>query len=76
MSKKITIHKYQGNTDWSISVEDSFGTEHHLGYSKDLTGKWSTEMIELRAKNIWSIEEEPKEDSLSRPDLGECRTIQ
>ena len=29
MPRKIHISKYQGNTHYSIHVEDSFGQEHH-----------------------------------------------
>ena len=35
MSRKIVIDKYQGNTVYSVSVFDSYGTEHHLGYWKN-----------------------------------------
>ena len=56
MSRKINISKYQGNTHYSIHVIDSFGQEHHLGYSETLTGPNSYEMIELRAEEIWSNE--------------------
>lgn len=64
MSRKIIIDKYQGNTHYNIHVIDSFGQEHHLGYSKTLTGPNSYEMIELRAEEIWSNEVEPKKDPL------------
>ena len=56
MSRKIIIDKYEGNTHYNIHVIDSFGQEHHLGYSETLTGPNSYEMIELRAKEIWDNE--------------------
>jgi hypothetical protein len=31
--KKINITKYRGNTHYNIHVIDSFGQEHHLGFS-------------------------------------------
>ena len=56
MSRRIIIDKYEGNTHYNIHVIDSFGQEHHLGYSETLTGPNSYEMIELRAEEIWSNE--------------------
>jgi hypothetical protein len=56
MSRRIIIDKYQGNTHYNIHVIDSYGQEHHLGYSETLTGPNSYEMIELRAEEIWSNE--------------------
>ncbi len=56
MARRIIIDKYQGNTHYNIHVIDSFGQEHHLGYSETLTGPNSYEMIELRAKEIWENE--------------------
>ena len=56
MSRRIIIDKYQGNTHYNVHVIDSFGQEHHLGYSETLTGPNSYEMIELRAKEIWDNE--------------------
>ena len=32
MSRKITIYKWQGNTQWSAECEDSYGCLHFLGY--------------------------------------------
>ena len=32
MARKINISKYEGNTHYSVSVFDSYGKEHHLGY--------------------------------------------
>ena len=45
MSRKITIYKYEGNTDWSAEAEDSYGKLHHLGYYNELST--NTRMIEL-----------------------------
>ena len=61
MSRKIVIDKYEGNTDWSVNVEDSFGTEHHLGYYNLLYAKTMAE-IEMKAWEIWNNEVKPKED--------------
>ena len=36
MSRKITIYKWQGNTQWSVDVEDSYGTTHFIGYFNTL----------------------------------------
>ena len=36
MSRKIIIDKYRGNTHYSVYVVDSYKTEHHLGYYRDL----------------------------------------
>ena len=61
MSRKITINKYQGNTHYSIHVEDSYGTEHHLGYFKS----YIIDDIERQAEEIWSNEVEPEEDLMA-----------
>jgi len=66
MSRRIIIDKYQGNTHYNIHVIDSFGQEHHLGYSETLTGPNSYEMIELRAEEIWSNEVKREIDPLSK----------
>lgn len=60
MSKKITISKYKDNTHWSIEVEDSYGTTHHVGYSSILTPQFEIE-VENKAKIIWANEVEPDE---------------
>ena len=70
MSRKITISKYQGNTHWSVDVEDSYGKEYHLGYSKVLSEPFHNH-IEQKAKEIWDNEVEPKEDSLGNA-IAEC----
>ena len=66
MLRKIVIYKYQGNTHYNINVIDSFGQEHHLGYSKPLEGANSYSMIELRAEEIWSNEVKREISPLSR----------
>ena len=81
MSRKITIYKFSGNTDYSVNVEDSYGKEHHLGYisdgaidslrflnyPKNVTRK---NLIE-QAEEIWNNEVEPKEDLLGDA-IAEC----
>ena len=81
MSRKITIYKFSGNTDYSVNVEDSYGKEHHLGYisdgaidslrflnyPKNVTRK---NLIE-QAEEIWDNEVEPKEDLLGNA-IAEC----
>jgi len=67
MSRKIIISKYQGNTVYSVSVFDSYGTEHHLGYYTWL----NDEEIDKRAKIIWANEVKPKEDLLGNA-IKEC----
>ena len=67
MSRKIIISKYQGNTHFSVSVIDSYGTEHHLGYYTWL----NDEEIEKKAKIIWANEVKPEEDLLGNA-IAEC----
>ncbi len=55
MSRRIIIDKYQGNTHYNIHVIDSFGQEHHLGYSSVISESFRKE-IERRAEEIWSNE--------------------
>ena len=55
MSRKIHINKYQGNTVYSVHVEDSFGQEHHLGYYNDLSPEILSE-IEADAEMLWQNE--------------------
>jgi len=62
MSKKINISKYEGNTHYSVSVVDSYGTEHHLGYYTWL----NDEEIDKRAKIIWANEVKPEEDLMAK----------
>ena len=65
MSRKINISKYKGNTHYSVSVEDSYGTEHHIGYFKEL-GIGTLECIEEDAEYIWNNEVKPKEDLMAK----------
>ena len=84
MSRKITIYKFSGNTDYSVNVEDSYGKEHHLGYisdgaidslrflnyPKNVTRK---NLIE-QAEEIWDNEVKPKPDLLANA-IKECKEI-
>ena len=70
MSRKISINKYEGNTHYSIHVTDSYGTEHHIGYSSKLDNDMLTE-IEQQACDIWANEVKPKEDLLGDA-IAEC----
>ena len=69
MSRRIIIDKYQGNTNYSVHVTDSYGTEHHLGYL-GITFHTFTE-IDILAEEIWNNEIEPKEDLLGNA-IAEC----
>tara|TARA_Y100001963_G_C6612328_1_gene367644 strand:+ start:499 stop:762 length:264 start_codon:yes stop_codon:yes gene_type:complete len=73
MSRKIIIEKYQGNTHYSVSVFDSYGTEHHLGYisDPDLAFLPDGRAIEETAEKIWSNEVKPKKDLLGNA-IAEC----
>jgi hypothetical protein len=72
MSRKITIHKYEGNTQWSVEVEDSYGKLYHLGYSKVLSEAFHKH-IEEKAKEIWKNEEELAIDKdLMSKAIAEC----
>ena len=73
MSRKIVIDKYEGNTHYSISVFDSYGTEHHLGYihTEEIDEirvnpkfKNAPNYIKFQAEKIWENEVKPKEDLL------------
>ena len=70
MSRKISINKYEGNTHYSVHVVDSYGTEHHIGYSSKLDNDMLTE-IEQQACDIWANEVKPKEDLLGDA-IAEC----
>ena len=70
MSRKITIYKYEGNTDWSVEVEDKYGKLHHIGYFKDKALE-GLDGMETVAEGIWKNEVEPKEDLLSDA-IAEC----
>ena len=66
-NRKITISKHQSNTHYSVSVVDSYGTEHHLGYYTWL----NDEEIDRRAKIIWANEVKPEEDLMGKA-IAEC----
>ena len=70
MSKKINISKYEGNTHYSVSVVDSYGIEHHLGYWSELDNSVML-VIEAKARTVWANEVEPKEDLLGNA-IKEC----
>ena len=61
MSRKINITKYQGNTHYSVSVTDSYGQEHHIGYYKHLY----TNKLQEKAEEIWSNEVKQEVDLMS-----------
>ena len=66
MPRKIHINKYQGNTVYSVYVEDSFGQEHHLGYYNEFTPEIMSE-IEADAEMLWQneIKNEPSSMDLA-----------
>jgi len=73
MSRKIVIDTYENNTVYSVSIFDSYGTEHHVGYvSAYKIGeiKIDGKPIQEKALDIWNNEIEPKEDLLSNA-IGE-----
>ena len=70
MSRKITINKYEGNTQWSVDVEDSYGKNYHLGYYKILSPEILSE-IEADTEMLWQNEVKPKEDLLGNA-IKEC----
>ena len=67
MSRKITISKYEDNTQWSVNVEDSYGYVFFLGYYKELDSK----DIEAKAEEIWKNAVEPKKDLMANA-IKEC----
>ena len=68
MSREIKIHKFEGNTQYSVHVIDSYGKEHHLGYWQHLENH---DLIYAKASHIWANEVEPKEDLLGNA-IKEC----
>ena len=70
MSRKITIYKWQGNTQYSVDVEDSYGTEHHLGYY-NFDNNRDINDVELQAEEIWKNEVKPKKDLMGKA-IAEC----
>ena len=71
MSRKITISKYEDNTQWSVNVEDSYGKLYHLGYWINVDYDSFSSYIEGKAKEIWKNEVKPKEDLLGNA-IKEC----
>ena len=71
MSRKITISKYEDNTQWSVNVEDSYGKLYHLGYWVNVDYDSFSSYIEEKAKKIWNNEVEPEEDLLGNA-IKEC----
>ena len=71
--RQIKINKYQGNTHYSIHVIDSFGQEHHIGYSSVLTEKFNEE-INKKAEKIWSNEVKHEVDLMSKA-IKQCIDI-
>ena len=73
MARKITIYKWQGNTSYSVDVEDSYGKVHHVGYYRvaNLDELTSIEEIETKAEEVWANEVKPKEDLLGDA-IAEC----
>ena len=70
MSRKIIIDKCRGNTHYSVHVVDSYKTEHHLGYYRDLPSEILSE-IEADAEMLWQNEVKPKEDLMANA-IKEC----
>ena len=67
MARKINISKYEGNTHYSVSVIDSYGKEHHLGYYNNLYAS----SIQAQAEEIWANEVKPKVDLMAEA-IKEC----
>ena len=68
--RKISINKYEGNTHYSVSVFDSYGKEHHLGYYSVLSPEILGE-IEADAEMLWQNEVKPEVDLLANA-IKEC----
>tara|TARA_R100000781_G_scaffold15353_1_gene12680 strand:- start:378 stop:620 length:243 start_codon:yes stop_codon:yes gene_type:complete len=68
--RQIKINKYEGNTCYSVSVIDSYGKEHHLGYYNNLYAS----SIQAQAEEIWSNEVKPKVDLMAEA-IKECIEI-
>tara|TARA_R100000234_G_scaffold116622_1_gene93938 strand:+ start:545 stop:799 length:255 start_codon:yes stop_codon:yes gene_type:complete len=65
MTRKIHIKKYEGNTHYIIHVEDSFGTQHHIGYESEINNDILAK-IEQQACDIWVDEVKPEEDLMAK----------
>ena len=68
--RQIKINKYEGNTHYSVSVIDSYGKEHHLGYYNNLYAS----SIQAQAEEIWANEVKPKVDLMAEA-IKECIEI-
>ena len=73
MSRQIKITKYEGNTHYNVVIVDSFGQEHHIGYSSVLTEKFNKE-VHKKAEKIWSNEVKRKVDLMSKA-IKQCIDI-
>ena len=62
--RQIKINKYEGNTHYSVSVIDSYGKEHHLGYYSVLSPEILGE-IEADAEMLWQNEVKPEVDLMA-----------
>ena len=71
--RQIKINKYEGNTHYSVSVIDSYGKEHHLGYYSILTPQNDYEIMS-KAEEIWANEVEPTVDLMAKA-IKECIEI-
>ena len=77
MSREIKITTYENNTVYSVSVFDSYGIEHHLGYIdvNDIDSlKIHDRSIASHAHEIWSNEVEPEENLLGNA-IRECNEL-
>ena len=77
MSREIKITTYENNTVYSVSVFDSYGIEHHLGYIdvNDVDKlKIHDKSIASHAHEIWSNEVEPEENLLGNA-IAECNKL-
>ena len=68
--RQIKINKYENNTHYSVSVIDSYGKEHHLGYYNVLSPEILGE-IEADAEMLWQNEVKPEVDLLANA-IKEC----
>jgi hypothetical protein len=84
MSRKITIQKWRGNTDYSVEVEDNYGKLHHLGFLRcevidelkflNHPNTVTQQNLIAQAEEIWKNEVEPKKDLLANA-IKECKEI-
>ena len=70
MPRKIHINKHQGNTVYSVHVEDSFNQQHHIGYEHTINNDILAK-IEQQACDIWANEVKQEVDSMSLA-IAEC----